>query len=214
MSAMNTSTPPKSRGRDGGGDPGPGLDQRVFLHNVSWDQFETLLGIRGDCAGVRMAFLRGEVELMGPSWYHEGVKTCLARLLEAWTDDRGLPLNGFGSWTLKERLEEAGAEPDECYVLGPSESVGKQRPDLALEVVWTHGGLDKLEIYRRLGVGEVWNWENGRLEVFCLEGGQYVRVERSRLLPDLDLESMVGFLDLEDQAGAVRRWRESWQEGE
>lgn len=28
------------------------------------------------------------------------------------------------------------------------------RPDIAVEVIWTSGGLDKLEIYRKLGRGK------------------------------------------------------------
>lgn len=31
-----------------------------------------------------------------------------------------------------------------------------ERPHLAIEVVWTSGGLDKLDVYRKLGVREVW----------------------------------------------------------
>jgi hypothetical protein len=40
-------------------------------------------------------------------------------------------------------------------------------------VIWTHGGLDKLEIYRGLGVREVWFWPEGRIEVHSLRGGRY-----------------------------------------
>jgi len=38
------------------------------------------------------------------------------------------------------------------------------------EVVWTSGGIDKLEIYRRLGVGEVWRWKDSRIEIHVLQG--------------------------------------------
>jgi len=43
-------------------------------------------------------------------------------------------------------------EPDECYLVGDQD---KSAPDLAIEVIGTSGGIDKLEIYRRLDVGEV-----------------------------------------------------------
>ena len=39
------------------------------------------------------------------------------------------------SWTLKDESEDAGAEPDECYLLG--EMGHKQVPDLAIEVEWS-----------------------------------------------------------------------------
>src|SRR5439155_5576949 len=76
-------------------------DHRVTLHDVTWEQYEALLEMRGDRAGVRMAYLQGELELMSPSRSHEGIKKTLARLLEAYAEERGLDLNGFGSWTLK-----------------------------------------------------------------------------------------------------------------
>jgi hypothetical protein len=31
-------------------------------------------------------------------------------------------------------------------------------------VIWTSGGIDKLEVYRRLRVREVWIWKSGRIE--------------------------------------------------
>ncbi|MEG4506483.1 Uma2 family endonuclease [Microcoleus sp. F6_B4] len=37
----------------------------------------------------------------------------------------------------------------------------KAIPDLAIEVVFTSGGIDKLQLYKRLGIPEVWFWEDG-----------------------------------------------------
>ena len=59
-------------------------DQRVTLHGVSWEQYEAILAIRGESSGVRLTYLEGELELMSPSQPHEAIKTCIARLLEAW----------------------------------------------------------------------------------------------------------------------------------
>jgi Uma2 family endonuclease len=109
-------------------DPGPERDERVFLHEVPWEDYARLERIRGESARPRLTYLDGELELMSPSNSHEGVKTCLARLLEAYADERELPLNGYGSWTLKSRRKKSAAEPDECYCLGP---VGRV-PDIAI----------------------------------------------------------------------------------
>src|SRR5437870_12778248 len=57
-------------------------DQRIILNGMSWKDFEVLLAVRGDDAGVRMYYHGGRVELMSPSEGHEGLKTMLARLLE------------------------------------------------------------------------------------------------------------------------------------
>jgi Uma2 family endonuclease len=179
------------------------VDQRVMLRGVTWSDYEILLAIRGDEAGVRMAFLEGTLELMTPSRDHETLKKTLARLLEAYAEELGIELEGYGSWTLKRKDQERGVEPDECYSIGQAGEL----PDLALEVVWTSGGLDKLEIYRRLGVREVWRWESGVLTVFALRGDRYERTTRSELLPDVDIALLCSLLDQPTQSAAVRELR-------
>lgn len=180
-------------------------DQRVILRGMTWKDYEILLALRGDRGGVRAYYLEGEIELMSPSGGHEGLKKTLARLLEAWADERGLEFNGYGSWTLKSEPNEAGAEPDECYVIG---AASKELPDLAIEVIWTRGGLRKLDIYRRLGVREVWMLDRGhRIHVHALRGDRYEAVERSELLPALDLVWLASFLAQESQSQAVRALR-------
>jgi Uma2 family endonuclease len=128
-------------------------DQRVILYGLTWKDYEILLGVRGDRAGVRLSYLNGALEIRSPSRSHEQIKTLLARLLEAYCDELGIELSGYGAWTLRSAPKERGAEADECYMVGATD---KDMPDLALEVIWSHGGLDKLEIYRGLGVAEVW----------------------------------------------------------
>jgi Uma2 family endonuclease len=181
-------------------------DQRVTLHDVSWADFELILQIRGDHSGVRLTYLNGVLELMSPSVDHEGIKTTIARLVEAYAEEKGLLFNGFGSWTLKNPGRARALEPDECYSL----SLGRPaRPDLAIEVVWTSGGIDKLEVYRGLGVGEVWFWREGVIEVYGLVGERYERRERSALLPDLDLAELARHIDAENQTESVRRYRQT-----
>ncbi len=180
-------------------------DHRVRLHDVTWEQYETLLAIRGDRAGVRMAYLEGELELMSPSRSHESIKTLLARLLEAYGEERGLDLNGFGSMTLKSQPNERGVEPDECYELGGP----KEFPDLAIEVIWTSGGLDKLEIYKAFRVREFWIWNDGQIEVHALRSDAYERLARSEILPELDLVRMAELARSENQTQAVREFRKT-----
>src|SRR5207247_1067652 len=134
-------------------------DQRVRFHGVSWEAYESLLAMRGESSAVRITYLRGEVEIMAPGKAHERDKKKLARLVEAWAEENGVLFEGFGSWTLKKREAERGAEADECYVVGrPDSDESIDVPDIAIEVVQTSGGIDKLEVYRGLGVREVWFW--------------------------------------------------------
>ena len=179
-------------------------DQRVILHGIPWAHYEIMLAVRGEAPLPRMTFLRGELELMSPSRAHESIKTLIARLLEAYAIEAGLPLNGYGSWTVKSALKERGAEPDECYVLGDIGS--KERPDIAIEVCWTSGGVDKLETYRGLDVPEVWFWKEGVIHVHALRSGAYEQVEASVLLPGLDIELVNRYASWSDQSAAVREF--------
>jgi hypothetical protein len=57
-----------------------------------------------------------------------------------------------------------------------------------LEIALTSGGVNKLEVYHRFGISEVWFWRRDKLEVLILSAaGQYKPFPKSRLLPALDL---------------------------
>ncbi len=183
----------------------PKEDHFVHLYGVTWADYERLLTIRGDRSAPRMTYLKGALEIMSPSFDHEHVRSFIGRLVEVYCVDRDIEIVPAGSWTIKRKQDERGAEPDECYLLGVR--AGQKRPDLAIEVIWAHGGLDKLEVYRKLGVKEVWIWKKGKLEVFGLRGEAYRRLERSRLLPSLDLALLCRFIDRPSLNRAVRDFR-------
>jgi Uma2 family endonuclease len=124
--------------------------------------------------------------------------------VEVWCIDRGIELTPYGSWTLKKRAKQRGAEPDECYIFGTEP---REEPQLAIEVEWTRAGLNKLDVYRKLGVAEVWYWRKGIIEVHLLRGDVYERVQASGLLPDLDLVLLASFLDRTTLTQAVRDFR-------
>ncbi len=117
---------------------------------------------------------------------------------------RGIDVTPAGSWTLKQKRSRRGAEADECYIFGREK---RDRPHLAIEVEWTDGGIDKLSIYEKLGVGEVWFWRKGVIEVYLLEERKYAQASQSRLLPELDLELLTSMLDRETLTEAVRDFR-------
>jgi Uma2 family endonuclease len=171
---------------------------------LRWDDYERLLDLRGDTSAPRFTYLRGTLEIMSPSKEHEVIKSLIARLLESWCVERGIELMPYGSWTLKDRQEERGAEPDECYVFGAEP---RDRPHLAIEVEWTRGGMNKLDVYSRLGVDEVWIWRKGVIHVFVRQGDSYQELARSPTLPDLDLTLLASFLDRPTLTQAVRDFR-------
>ncbi len=170
----------------------PTADQRIVLSGVSWDAFETFLTLRGD-QRPRVTYLNGTLELMSPSKDHESIKKRFATVVEAYLNHARITYEGVGSWLLKHAPEEAGLEPDECYIL---HDITKQRPDLAIEVVWTSGGINKLEVFRRLGIPEVWFWINDTISVHVLTGIAYETRRVSACLPDFDFALVIEMLSL------------------
>jgi Uma2 family endonuclease len=205
MAAM-VSTP--TTGSLSPGDYVPTADERIVLRGQSWTAFRSLLALRGDRARPRMAYLDGEVELMGTSRGHEGVKGKIGPIVQQYCFERGIPLTSYGNWLLDDASEKAGAEPDDCYVFG-AEPLAKGCPDLVIEVVWTRGGLDKLESYRRLGLAEVWFWTHDELSVHVLVEGQYETRSRSACLPELDLDLVCRLVAVDPLNEAIRQLREA-----
>jgi Uma2 family endonuclease len=184
-------------------------DQLVVIHGVDW---KTYCAVRElfDGPALRLTYLNGALEIMSPSRKHEGYKTRIARLLELFALERDVPLLGYGSTTFKKAAEERGLEPDECYVLGRDLN-DDEYPDIALEVVLSSGGLNKLAVYRGLGVQEVWFWLKGRFEIYSLEASGYVRLQQSNLIPGLDFNDIATFAELPDQHAALKSYRQKLQ---
>ena len=76
-----------------------------------------------------------------------------------------------------------------------------------IEVVWTQGLLDKLTVYRRLQVKEVWVWERGHFSPWVLSAQGYSKAKKSRLLPELDFALMGRLASSESQHAAVRSFK-------
>jgi Uma2 family endonuclease len=81
-----------------------------------------------------------------------------------------------GRLTQGQESDGARLEPDASYSIGPKQP----RPDLAIEITVTSGGINKLAIYGRSQIPEVWFWEDGTIEIYCLRAyGTYEKVSRS-----------------------------------
>jgi Uma2 family endonuclease len=164
-----------------------------------------MMEVLGDAAVPRLAYLDGELQIMTPSRAHEAIRSRIGRLVEVWCLENGIEFSPYGSWTLEKKEAECGLEPDGCYVFG--QVAEPERPDLAIEVVWTAGGLKKLDIYASLGVPEVWFWRRGRITVHLLEGGAYHEAPSSGALPGIELAQLVSFLDRPTASQGMREYR-------
>jgi len=168
---------------------------RFLLEGIPWWMYVALrdaLDQRG--SHVRMMYLEGTLELMSPSNLHENIKTVLARLIEVWADETNVDLRGYGSTTFRKEAKRGGLEPDECYKLG--ELVEEGVPDIAIEIVVTSSHLDKLEIYARLGVPEVWGWNatENALVIHRATPAGFVRASSSSIVPQLDIALLSRFV--------------------
>ena len=186
----------------------PTDEQRLRLEGVTWEQYEALVTLfMNQFPALRMTYLEGILELMSTSPEHERLKKIIARLIEAFAEEANLDLNGYGSTTFREQAAERGLEPDECYVFGDLEKT----PDIAIEIVLTSGGIEKLSVYQGLGVQEVWFWENERFSVYSLVDATagYKAVETSHLIPTIDLSLLSQFVNEPNQTQAVRTFRQA-----
>jgi Uma2 family endonuclease len=164
-------------------------EQRQMISGVSWEQYEALLNQLGDSPRYRVTYLDGLLELMSPNRRHERNKTIIGSLLEAYCQEKRIPYFPLGSTTFRKQEKRGGLEPDESYCIGTD----KEFPDLAIEVVETSGSIDKLEVYRRLEVREVWFFKQNQFEIYHLHGETYERIAHSEVLPNLDLPVLASY---------------------
>ncbi len=144
-------------------------EERRIISGVSWQDYEAVLAYLGDSLQYHVTYLDGVLELMSPSRRHERNKTGICSLLEAYFQETRTPYFLWGFTTLRKEEKRGGTEPDESYCIG----IDKDYPDLAIEVVITSGYLNKLEVYQRLEVKEVWFFKTDQFEVFYLREQGY-----------------------------------------
>jgi len=183
-------------------------ESRVLLFDVPWSTY-VVLRDTVDSGGVRMTYLRGALEIVRTSRRHEVSKKQIARLLELFCLERGIALYGYGSTTFRSEEKERGLEPDECDCRDADRDV----PDVAIEVVVTPAKIDKLEVYRGLGVREVWLFQAGRFRVLELQDGAYRGLPASTVFAELDLDRLAHWAAQPDQAQALVGWRDELRTG-
>lgn len=177
-------------------------EQRILLHGVSWETY-VMLRDTHESRHLRMTYLKGSLEIMSTSRRHEVESAMIARLLELFCLERGIPLFAYGRTTWRKKEGERGLEADVCY----ARDHDKETPDIAIEVIVTHGLLDKLEVYRGLGIREVWMFENGVFTIVTLRGGYYEPIAASEVFPEVELAQVARFV-LPDQHAAIVAFRD------
>lgn len=177
----------------------------LLLENVTWADYQTLLKGFGDRPKLRLSYLEGTLEIMAASPEHEAIKKNIARLVETYALEKNIRLFSCGSTTVRREAKSRGVEPDESYCIDSRKAL----PDLAIEVVVSNDGMDKLEIYKGLNVREVWLWKNQGLSLYRMrvftEG--YEPISRSTWFPDLDPNLLAQYVNPEQEPQMLKAFR-------
>ena len=151
------------------------IDQRVVIGG-NWDQFKLIQKASEDSPGVKLSFFAGAIEILMPGFQHENFSEIIGYLVTTFLLTQGIRFYPSGSMT-QEKTGEVSTQADKSFCLETAKSI----PDLAIEIVYTSGGVNKLSKYQALGVPEVWFWEDGTLRLYHLRENGYEEVFQSEL---------------------------------
>lgn len=195
---------------------------RVVLHDICWEQFESLLTTLGDKRVARIAYDQGNLEIMTPLPEHEIYKETISDAIKDIAEVLDQEFTSLGSTTWKRKIQEVGVEPDNCFYFQNEARVrGKLQfdlnsdppPDLVLEIDLTNKSLNRFPIYARLGVPEIWTYDQGQLTIYQLQRDEtYQAVTASSIFPALPIQELPRILEQNQNQGrltlrkTVREW--------
>ena len=195
-------------------------EQRVILHDVSWETYERLLADLADQSYIRLAYDRGTLEITSPTTKHEKYNRTIALLVEILAEELGIDVASLGSSTFKRGDLERAFEPDSCFYIKNAERIIDKDeldltvdppPDLVIEVDITSGSLVKFPIYRQLGVPEIWRYDGRTLYIYQLAGDSYAESEYSAAFSWLTSRALTAVLEKSKtlkRTALVRSFRE------
>jgi Uma2 family endonuclease len=170
------------------------VEERILLHNVSWETYEQLLSNYENSSSPRFAFDRGTLEIMSPSSEHEELSDLITQLVFILAEEWNFEYRSFGRTTFRREELESGFEPDGCFYIQSVDRIsGVKRldltvhppPDIAIEVDVTSPSLNKLPIYARIGVPEIWRYDGQKLTILFLQESEYQESQESRSISRL-----------------------------
>jgi Uma2 family endonuclease len=168
--------------------------QRLLIRNLGWSEFEAVLAELGERRASRIAYSNGTLEIRMPLPKHEREKSILGDIVKVLLEELEKDCECFGSTTFKRSEMNYGIEPDDCfYIQNHQVMIGRDRldlsidppPDLAIEVDVT--SKTQIDAYVRLGVPELWVYEDMELKIYVLQSGQYQDSASSPTFPNLPI---------------------------
>ena len=184
-------------------------ETRMVLENVSWETFVALADERRGSV-PRMTYCDGVLEMMSPKRKHENLGCLMGRMIEAYSEIKGIEILSVASVTVKRSDLKKAYEADESYYVTNIDRVlAKEEldfevdptPDLVIEVELTSSAIDKLELFAAMQVREVWRHDGTSVQFYRLSGNRYEFIPESAELPGLSSDRINRFLDQRLQVG-------------
>jgi Uma2 family endonuclease len=211
----------KSSAVDDAADFRPG---HFLFENVTWEFYQqTREQLERGGQHAHVTFDEGRMEIMTTTGWHEGIKTCVARLLEHYSFVRDIPIQGYGGVTCDREDLLKGLEPDECYYIankivldekGHLDLLHGPPPDLVIEVEVTRSSIPKRPIYLAMGVPEIWAFSAEKIAPLKLKNKKFVPISASQYFPNLDFAEFFRFVQIarSDQHQGVKAF-DAWLRG-
>ena len=181
------------------------------MDDVSWETYVALADGRRESV-PRIFYDRGLMELMSPKKEHEKIKTLLGRLIAAYAEAVELDIDSVASTTFRREDLQRGFETDESFYVVHANSMRAREeidlstdppPELVVEVEMISSAIRKLELFAKLGIGEVWRHDGEQLRLFHLDGHTYREASQSRVLPGFPLAQAQAVLAKRNQEGEI-----------
>jgi Uma2 family endonuclease len=174
-----------------------GIDRAGYLHI-----YQQL----GEDRATRIAYDRQILEIRMPGQLHESINRLLAAIVMTLAEEFGYEFNNLGSMTIDRPTLAKAIEPDSCfYIQNARSGQGMDRlisnsdlpPDLAIEVDIANRSDNKLNIYRAIGVPEIWLYQSGgTLKIKQLTDDNYIDVLHSLAFPALTTAKLIEWIEL------------------
>ncbi len=163
-------------------------DQILILSGMTWLDFENLDS--EEYSGYRISYFEGEIIIVSPGRNHERIAEMINYLVVAYCRKHNILFFPFRSTTLK-IPPLVGKEPDVSFAF----NTDKNLPDLAIEVIFSSGGIVDLQKYQALGIKEVWFWQNNHMIFYQLKDNNYQTTESSQYLPKLKSSILIDYVN-------------------
>ena len=144
----------------------------------------------------------------------------LQNIVTILAEETGKSLVSARSTTLQREDLLAGVEADDAFYIEHADIMsGDKRdielpsdppPDLVLEIDISSPSSRRIDIYKQLGIPELWCYSGGRVQMYRLQNGAYVPCDLSPSFPLVSTALINQFLqqaEAQDDTTFIRTWR-------